>query len=296
MPELPEVETVRRSLLPYIVGKEISSVTPHHPKTIRHSPHLTEALIGQSFTALDRIAKLLIFPLSSGDSLITHLKMTGQFFYDNGQSVTGGGHSMTGENITAQTKSPLPTLPPFPHRHTRLSLGFTDGTALHFNDMRLFGYVRLVSPSQLTPIVQGYGPEVGTPALTHDYFTTTVRGRRAPLKGILLNQKLMAGLGNIYVDEACHRARVRPDRRGQTLTLAEAHALHAACQQVIRDAIAVGGTTFQYYADALGRSGGYVDQLQVFRRDGSPCFACGQLIVKTKCAGRGTHFCPACQQ
>lgn len=287
MPELPEVETVRLQLLHHIVGKTIAGVEVLHAKTVGHDEQIEDRLLGKTIEHIDRVGKLLIFSfVGEADTfLLAHLKMTGQFFYVDERVVTGGGHSMQESDVAD-----------LPNKHTRLSLRFTDDTHLYFNDMRLFGYVKLATAQQLATARAGFGPEPITSSFDVPTFVTQLRKRKTPVKAALLDQSFVAGLGNIYVDEALWRAGVRPGRRANRVTKAEAAALAKHSGDVLRESIAVGGTTFQHFVDTGGQNGNFTDHLQVFGKQGSACSRCGTTIKKTRVAGRGTHYCPQCQK
>jgi formamidopyrimidine-DNA glycosylase len=288
MPELPEVETVRLQLRAKVRGKTIDTVTVYHAKTVGHDEQIADRLHGATIADIDRIGKLLIVSFSNRPDLyvLTHLKMTGQFIYRDQRGRThGGGHTLT--------ESDTQTLP---HRHTRVALRFTDGTELFFNDMRLFGYFRVADPAEVERARGHFGPEPIAPDFDIPRFVTDLRARRAPVKAVLLDQTFVAGLGNIYVDEALWRDRVRPTRRADRVTKAEAAALAAAATAVLAESIAVGGTTFQHFVDTGGEAGNFTDYLKVFGRTGEVCERCGGTIVKTRTAGRGTHYCPGCQK
>lgn len=284
MPELPEVETIRRGLARTIVGQPIRALHVRQPRLIRGSVRaLQKALIGQTISRLQRRGKLLALALSPSDSyLLLHLKMTGQLIYEyNGVKLVGGHRSAIGV---------------LPNKYSHVIFTFQDGSRLFFNDQRQFGYVQLVSPAQKKKIWDAYGPEPLSPSFTLDVFKRTLRVRKTGIKAALLNQAIVAGLGNIYVDEICWWARVRPDRRLATLTDAELKTIHRQCQRVIRQAVANRGTTFSHYRDVMGQHGGYYRLLKVYDRAGQPCRRCGTAISKSTVAGRGTHFCPLCQQ
>lgn len=287
MPELPEVETVRIQLRRKVVGKEIAKVKVFHQTTTRHDKKFARRLAGKTVADIDRIGKLLIFHFKNETDLflLAHLKMTGQFFFvaKDGE-VTGGGHSDTDETIE------------WPHKHTRVAFYFADGTTLYFNDMRLFGYTKLASKAEMLAAKARFGPELIDPAFDCDWFTETLKKKKTAIKAALLNQTFVAGLGNIYVDEALWRAKVRPDRRAEQVSEAEAAALCAAASAVMLEAIEVGGTTFQHFKDTGGDTGNFTDYLEVFGRQGQACRRCGAIIEKIRCAGRGTHFCPGCQK
>ena len=288
MPELPEVETVRLQLRDKVVGKTVRAVEVFHNKTVGYDRAMEEVLVDQTIADIDRVGKLLILSFSDQADLfvLAHLKMTGQFFFqDIYDDVSGGGHSMTTADVAE-----------LPGKHTRLAWYFTDGSKLFFNDMRLFGYVRLADRQAMKVARAGFGPEPIADSFDVPHFIERLRKRRTPVKAALLDQSFVAGLGNIYVDETLYRAGVRPTRRADRLTKREATDIAAAAGDVMRESIAVGGTTFQHFVDTGGENGNFTDYLQVFGRQGTACPRCGALIKKVRCAGRGTHFCPGCQK
>jgi formamidopyrimidine-DNA glycosylase len=285
MPELPEVETVRKSLMRYLPGQKVEGVEVRHAKSVRGDAAFASWLVGRTVKTVDRRAKLLVIRFEDDDEVLAiHLKMTGQLLFRRGTLKAGGGHSLS-KTVDDQEE-----------RHARVVLTFRDGARLVFNDLRLFGYLKRLDAVRLQKELGGYGPEPGTPGFTLELFVKVLGKRAAPLKAVLLDQKKIGGLGNIYVDEACFRAKVRPTRRAGSLTKAEVKALHRACIDVIEESIAVGGTTFRSYTDADGKSGGFVEKLRVYGRDGEKCLRCKGTIKKTVCAGRGTHYCPECQK
>ena len=183
-----------------------------------------------------------------------------------------------------------------PTRHTRVAFHFTDDTTLYFNDMRLFGYTKLADAATVARERAKYGPEPIDPTFDIPWFVETLRKRKTTVKAALLDQSFVAGLGNIYVDEALWRAKVRPMRRSNKVSKSEATALAQAAGDVMRESIAVGGTTFQHFVDTGGENGNFSDYLKVFGKQGTPCERCGTEIKKTRTAGRGTHYCPGCQK
>jgi len=284
MPEMPEVEVVRRQLEAHILFKEIESVALLHPKITRKNPEFKEALVGDEFVAVTRIGKLLTFQLKHYHGfMLAHLKMTGQFVYADDKGQIGGGHTLTETDFQ------------LPHKHTRVIFHFKDKSTLFFNDMRLFGYLQLVSPDEKETIWNGYGIEPGTPHYTWENFEKIFERRKTTLKALLLNQKIISGLGNIYVDEASFRARVLPFRAVPNLTQTEKKALFKHCSEVMMQSIEKGGTTFYSFIAADGKKGNFSDDLEVFDRAGQPCYQCGNIISKIQHAGRGTHFCSTCQ-
>ena len=287
MPELPEVETVRLQLKHRVLKKTIKSVEIFHMRTVEHNRSFSKKLIGKEIMDIDRIGKLMIFSFAGEDNMfiLAHLKMTGQFFYvDAKGDVAGGGHSVT----AADTK--LPT------KHTRVAFHFIDGTTLYFNDMRLFGYVKLANAKVVAEALEGFGPEPIDPKFDVKWFTERLLKRKTPIKAALLDQSFVAGLGNIYVDEALWRAKIKPTRIANTVTKREAAAVAAAARDVMLESIKVGGTTFQNFADINGHAGNFTNFLKVFGKQGTPCPRCQTTIIKIRCAGRGTHYCPKCQK
>lgn len=287
MPELPEVETVRRQLLPYLQQQTISGVEVFHAKTVAHDDTIEDRLVGQTIKDIDRIGKLLLVSFHATDDLylLIHLKMTGQLLYQPAHdSIVAGGHTLQAHDHTE-----------LPGRHTRSAFSFTDSSVLYFNDMRLFGYTKLTDAAGAAAARAGFGPEPIDPTFDLNWFVEKLRRKRTPVKAALLDQSFVSGLGNIYVDEALFRAGIRPTRRASRVTKAEAGALGAAAGAVMQEAIAVGGTTFQHFVDTGGQAGNFTDYLQVFGKPGMPCAVCGTTIKKIRVAGRGTHYCPQCQ-
>ena len=288
MPELPEVETVRLQLLHKVVSKTISAVEIHNPKTTGLDKNFAKKLAGQTIDYIDRIGKLLIFSFQSQNDLylLAHLKMTGHFFFvDKVGEVAGGGHSLS--------KNDMKDLP---NNHTRVSLYFTDDTSLHFNDMRKFGYLKLTDQLQMEVAKSRFGQEPIADKFDLKNFTDVLARRKTSIKATLLDQTFVAGLGNIYVDETLWKAGVLPTRLSNTITKAEAKDIAKHAKTILNKAISVGGTTFQHFADTDGNIGNYTNYLKVFGKQNTPCHRCGNIIEKTRVAGRGTHFCPLCQK
>jgi formamidopyrimidine-DNA glycosylase len=287
MPELPEVETVRLQLLYRLKHHTVVAVTVLHQKSTNHDPTFSTRLTNKTFAHIDRIGKLLIFSFVGEDDffLLAHLKMTGQFlFLEATGTVGGGGHTLT------------PTDTHLPNRHTRITFALDNGTQLFFNDMRLFGYVKIANEKEVEMARSKFGPEPIHQGFDIEYFVKGLKRRTSPVKAVLLDQSFIAGLGNIYVDEALFAAKVRPTRRADKVTRAEAIVLAKAAGDVMNASIKVGGTTFQHFVDTGGENGNYTDYLQVFGRQGTPCPRCSATIKKIRCAGRGTHYCPGCQK
>ena len=287
MPELPEVETVRLQLKYKVIGKTIKSIEVFHPKTVAHDDAIEATLKNKTILDIDRVGKLLIFSFKKQPDifLLAHLKMTGQFFYVGEKGdVVGGGHSMTAADCD------------LPGKHTRVAFHFTDNTTLYFNDMRLFGYTKLATKTEVDAARARFGQEPIDTTFDLAAFTAGLQKRKAPIKAVLLDQSFVAGLGNIYVDEALWRAKVHPTRLGSAVNTKEARMIAKAAREVLTESIAVGGTTFQHFVDAEGNPGNFTNHLQVFGKQKTPCTRCKTIIQKTRVAGRGTHFCPKCQK
>lgn len=288
MPELPEVETVRFQLLGSIKGKTIRKVEVFHEKTVAKNRDFKTILTGKTIDDIRRIGKLLIFSFKNFPDLfmLGHLKMTGQFFYlEKGKVKQGGGHSMSASDFAK-----------FPGRHTRVGITFVGGHKLYFNDMRLFGYLRLVNGKELIEIEKQFGPEPLALDFDDKLFYKAVRKSSRSIKAILLDQKIIAGVGNIYADEALFEAGIRPTRKGKNISRKEAAALAYAAKRIMQKAIRLGGTTFQSFLDSEGKKGNFRNKLKVFDRTDRPCSRCKTPIKKIRVAGRGTHYCSKCQR
>ena len=287
MPELPEVETVRLQLLNKILNKKINKVEVFHAKTVGDNPKFSKIISGKSFSDIDRIGKLLIFHFKDEHDLflLTHLKMTGQFFYVNKKEIMGTGHASSkddGKNL--------------PNKHTRVAFYFEDSTALFFNDMRIFGYMKIANDSEMNLAKQKFGQEPISDDFNYQELTEKIKRRNTSIKATLLDQSLVAGLGNIYVDEALFISGIHPTRKASDLSPVEIKTVIKAGGKVMKKSITYGGTTFQHFLDTGGKTGNYTDFLQVFGKQNTPCPKCKTLIQKTRVAGRGTHFCPNCQK
>ncbi len=298
MPELPEVETIRRDLTAAIIGRRIAALNLLSPKSAKNdAAFFINFLVGREFDEINRFGKLLALRLKKkkGESdnyfLLIHLKMTGQLILEASGKKLAGGHSLSDSSFTAAIGGELP------NKHTRVIIKFSGGGKLFFNDLRKFGYLKIVSQPELDRIVAaGYGPEPLTSSFTLKHLELTLKKRQTNIKALLLNQKLVAGLGNIYVDESLFISGIRPDRIASSLRALEIKKLYQAVNKVIKLAITNRGTTFSNYVDSAGKKGNFSRLLKVYGRGGQPCFKCRQVITKRKLAGRGTHFCENCQK
>ena len=287
MPELPEVETVRRGLSQLILSKTIRSVTHDWLKSFPNAPtDVEEFVLGSSISAVRRRAKVLMIDLTSDYTLVIHLKMTGQLVY-RGEQVFGAGHpndSLIGE---------------LPDKSTRVTVTFDDGSHLYFNDQRKFGWVKLYPTVEVPNIdfMKRVGPEPLEDDLTHTDFVQRMRRRNGTsIKATLLDQTVIAGIGNIYADEALWGARIHPARRVRNVLDKELHTLLDEVRYVLQLSIEKGGSTDRNYVNAEGKRGSYTDFARVFRREGLACPRHPDVVIeKTRVAGRGTHTCPVCQ-
>lgn len=270
MPELPEVETFVRALRAPLVGRTITGVRNDWPRHIAVLPpeELANRLIGRRIEAIDRRGKYLVFTLSDDETLIIHLKMSGHL------SV-----------VAAQT-------PADRYAHTVFALD--DGHELRFRDPRKFGRVYLVhNPAA---VLGALGPEPLADGFTVEALAARLAGRKRVLKPLLLDQTFIAGIGNIYADEALFYAGIQPTRRSDTLTTGEIAALHAAIRKVLAMGIEREGASIGTYVKADGEMGDMQNAVAVFRRTGQPCYTCGRPIERIVLGGRSTHFCPNCQK
>lgn len=286
MPELPEVETVRRGLHKLLIGRVVATETHDTPKGFPNAPaDVASFLLGASIVDVRRRAKVLLIDLSTDYTLVIHLKMTGQLVF-RGEENFGAGHP--NESLIGD----------LPDRSTRVTLTFIDGAHLYFNDQRKFGWMRLLPTLEVPNIdfMKRVGPEPLEADFTAEEFTSRfTRRAKTSIKAALLDQSVIAGVGNIYADESLWGARIHPKRLVGSLTAAEFEALYADLRAVMNMAIDKGGSTDRNYVNAEGKRGSYMDFARVFRREGQTCPRCGTEIVKFKAAGRGTHICPSCQ-
>lgn len=287
MPELPEVETVRVGLARLIVGKKIAEVWHDWPKSFPNIPHdVQHFMIGAAIKSIKRRAKVLIIELSSNYSLVIHLKMTGQMVFV-GEERFGAGHP---------SDSLINVLP---DKSTRVIIGFTDKTKLFFNDQRKFGWMKLI-PSPEIPNID-FMKKVGPEPLADDFKASEFRRhinrrRNSSIKAVILDQTVIAGVGNIYADESLWGAKIHPATLVKNIGNSKLNTLFNELKTVLELAIQKGGSSDRNYVDAEGKKGSYLSFAKVFRREKLPCQRCGSIIEKIRVAGRGTHICPHCQK
>ncbi len=278
MPELPEVETIRRGLSKFIIKQKLKNTQILCQKSFIGSP--------TTGTVIDirRFGKALIIDLDNAKSLIIHLRMTGQLIYD-GKDRYAAGHPS--DNFTAK----------LPNKQTRVILEFNEGT-LYFNDQRKFGFIKVVPTSEVLnySFIKKLAKEPWdmTP---EEFYQKLQKHPKSCIKATILDQTIICGLGNIYADEALFASHIHPERKSGDVSKKEAKELLQAARDVMDKSIASGGSTMATYVKADGTKGDYLELFaQVFRREGQPCPLCGAEIIKIRVAGRGTHICPRCQK
>ncbi len=288
MPELPEVETVRLGLARLLPGRVIACVESDTEKSFPNDPEEVQShLLGATIQRVNRRGKVLIIELNTGLSLLIHLKMTGQLVFrePRGESF-GAGHpndSLIGN---------------LPDKSTRVIFDFVDGTHLYFNDQRKFGWVKLMRSEAIVeePFIAKLGPEALAEDFTFEEFQSRLKRRpRTSIKAAILDQSVLAGVGNIYADEGLFAARIHPATRVEKVSAVKLKRLYRALREVMQLSISLGGSSDRNYVDALGRRGNYLTFAKLFRREGQPCPNCGHTISKIRVAGRGTHLCTHCQ-
>ena len=272
MPEMPEVETVRRTLLPLIKGKTIKEVTVWYPKIITgDAKEFAKQLTGKKIENIDRYAKYLLIRLSDNLTIVSHLRMEGKY-----------------RLVKINTKK---------DKHDHVQIVFKDNSALRYNDVRKFGRMQLIKTGterEKTGIGK-LGVEPNSAAFTVSYLQNGLARKKKNIKNTLLDQSIVAGLGNIYVDEVLWETKIHPLSQANTIPAEKISQLHDNINSLIELAIAERGTTIHTYLDANGKTGGFQKMLQVYGHKGEPCVRCGTPLEKIKVNGRGTTFCPKCQ-
>jgi formamidopyrimidine-DNA glycosylase len=310
LPELPEVETVRRGLAPVMEGARFVKVEARRPDLRRPLPeHFSARLEGQAVIALKRRAKYLLAELSSGEVLMMHLGMSGSFRVSRGERVARQ-RGAIGAGARADTHKETPGAFHHPRSeaqaHDHVVFHMSNGTRIAFNDPRRFGLMLLVPGQMLAahPLMKEIGPEPLDKKFDAAVLARACAGKATSLKAALLDQKVVAGLGNIYVCEALHRARLSPKRGAATIVTksgmpnARAKALVEAIKAVLKDAIAAGGSSLRNYARTDGELGDFQHRFRVYDREGASCVTpgCNGTIIRIVQNGRSTFFCPKCQR
>lgn len=273
MPELPEVETVRKTLSTLILNKEIRDIDIFYNKIIRNigPDQFKQKLIGKTIDSIDRRGKYLIFNI--GDlSLISHLRMEGKYFIKNADDPK--------------------------EKHEHIIFYFTDGETLRYHDTRKFGTMDLVAKSSVfknSPVTK-LGPEPFDKEMTVEYLYLKLSKKRIAIKSALLDQTIMSGLGNIYVDEVLFLSKLHPEISSNTITKNQSKLIIENSIKVLNKAIELGGTTIRSYTSSLGVTGRFQNELNVHTKAGEPCLICQSTINKIRVNGRGTYYCPKCQK
>lgn len=288
MPELPEVETVRSQLASVIAKKKIKDINIRMSKLIK-SPlaQFKREVINSTIKTVKRRAKILIIELNNGYSILIHLKMTGQLVYKDKGTIRGGGHPI---------KDGIKDLP---NKYSHIFFIFTDGTKLFFNDLRQFGYMRLVRTQDLNSLFEksNLGPEPLGDHFSYEDFDKLLKNKKnSKIKPLLMDQTFISGIGNIYAIESCFAAGIKPTRRVATLSKSEKKKLYQNLLRILKLAIKKQGTSAKNYVDAYGEPGNYVPLLKVYGRKGEPCLKCGTTIKSIHLGGRGTTYCLKCQK
>jgi formamidopyrimidine-DNA glycosylase len=297
MPELPEVESLRLSLEPFVVGQKIVSITVTKPKIVSSSGtkrlenpeavlQFISRLKGETIESLTRRAKNIIITMVSGKIILIHLKMTGQLVFKSSSNQTVlGGHPIQDSETT------------LPNKHSHIIFRLTNGT-LYYNDVRMFGYV-LYFDNMLKLNANKHFDSLGLEPLskkfTLNHFRELMKKKKGVLKKVFLDQKVVVGLGNIYADEVCFNSNILPSRNVQTLSDLEIATLFYSIQLILSRAIAAGGSSVANYLLADGTKGNYAHQHKVYGRGGKLCMICSNLLVKDTISGRATVYCTHCQ-
>jgi len=285
MPELPEVETVRRGLEPALVGRRLTKVTLRRPDLrFPFPPHFARRLTGARVAELRRRGKFLLAPLSSGETLIVHLGMTGRFLIDLAQAA---------DDVPFRDQCPPP-------RHAHVVFETDNGPRVTFSDARRFGFMDVFETANLSHHLQlaNLGPEPFDGAFNQSYLAAAFSARRRGVKDILMDQSVVAGLGNIYASEALHRARVAPGKEARRIGRKAIGRIVPAIRAVLEEAIDAGGSTLRDFATANGSPGYFQHSFRVYGRGGEPCPnpGCVGRIHRSIQAGRATYHCPTCQE
>jgi formamidopyrimidine-DNA glycosylase len=274
MPELPEVETYVRELEPELSGRRVIDAHVYWERTLAEpsASEFVDSIVGVHFMHFGRRGKYMLLGLDDGRTLIVHLRMTGKLVV-----------------VTAGTE---------PGKHVHVTLGLDDGRSIHFQDTRKFGRIWLTDDPK--SVVAKLGPEPLGDEFTADYLAQRIAARKASVKALILDQSIVAGVGNIYADEALYRAGIHPTRLGGSLSSDEVGRLRTAIVEILVSAIdhqgsSLGTSSLQNYSRPGGQSGAFQEEFSVFRRTGEPCPRCGHPIERIVVAQRGTHFCPVCQ-
>jgi formamidopyrimidine-DNA glycosylase len=296
MPELPEVETIRRQLQAQIVGKTIKSAEVLYPKVVHglSTAEFVRALTGRKVREIGRQGKLILIRLEGDETLVVHLKMTGRLLIQPPLNLPlqKGEKKMASPPLGGGVRGGV-------SKSTEVIFTMSDGTILRYDDIRRFGYMKLTPTSEEAKLVQKeqLGIDFFDRAFKVKKFSELIHSRHgSQIKPLLMDQSLIAGVGNIYAQEACFAARIHPLRKAGSLKDDELNSLYRALQTIMKKAIVHGGTTADDYRDAYGRRGKFAPHLKVYSREGKPCLRCKTRLIKKSIGGRGTVLCSTCQK
>lgn len=288
MPELPEVETIKRQLNEKLIGLKITDFWWDTPKMVRGRK---EEIVGAKIRQIRRRAKLLEIDLSNGRTILIHLKLTGQLIYQSPHP--------SASRRTSYQGNPLPPLKkPIPNSSTHIIFHFDNGGTLYFNDLRKFGFVKILTTQDVehTRILNEFGPEPLDPDFKLEDFAQRLKRRKnSKIKQLLLDQKFIAGVGNVYANEALFRARINPQKRAGELTEAEIARLLHDIKSVLHVGVLSGGASEATYVNLFGEEGRFMEYAKIYGKKGQKCPECAELIERISLGGRGTFYCPTCQ-
>lgn len=288
MPELPEVETLKLGLRKYLVGHKIEDIEIRVAKIFQGDP---KDIIGAKVIDIKRVGKGLIIELDNDFDLVVHLKMTGQLVYQDAKT----------QNIILSKKVGGETLP---SKYSHVIFVLDKGAKLYFNDLRRFGYIKIIKKQNVAsiPFFKEMGPEpfphpdFGQKTLSFEQFRSILEKSGLAIKVLLMDQKKIGGIGNIYANEALFKARIDPRRKANSLSEKEIEILYKAIFEVIENGLRFGGSSDENFVNVLGQEGEYQQHFLAYGREGQKCSICGGIIEKIQLGGRGTYFCPSCQR
>ncbi|PIR61357.1 MAG: hypothetical protein COU66_04220 [Candidatus Pacebacteria bacterium CG10_big_fil_rev_8_21_14_0_10_44_11] len=281
MPELPEVETIARRLREVVKDKRLKTIQVLREKSFQGNPDL---LVGSTIIDISRRAKILNFTFSNDLHLLVHLKMTGQLIFVDAGTRVGGGHP-TDDWVNS-----------LPSKHTRVVIDFEEPGTLFFNDLRVFGWMKVVDQAGVEKEYGRYAPDVNTPGFTLKTFQQKLANKSQPIKVALMDTSIVSGIGNIYANDALHLAKISPLRPAKSLSSKQVKAVYLAARAVIEKGIELGGATIKTYRTVDGLSGDYQSVVRVYQKESQPCLVCSTPIIRIKQAGRSTFYCPHCQK
>ncbi len=286
MPELPEVETIAIDLQDCLVDRIIQQVKVFDKKIVPQGMNVfSKLIVGKKIKHIGRRAKMLFFNFYDDSYLVVHFKMTGQLVYSSGRRRFSGGHPIV--NIGLE----------LPNKFTRVIIFFKNDIRLFFNDVRRFGWMKILSADQFAALSARSGIEpLGSEFTFGNFLQILSHKKNSPVKQAIMDQKFLVGVGNIYADESLFAAKIKPFRQADQLSAEEARKLYCSIKRILTLAIKHRGTSFSDYVDAMGKRGNFLSLLKVYGRAGKTCKICGQIISKIKFRGRGTHWCADCQQ